>query len=267
MTKPFEWYQREMPVALPGMKADATVDVIDSYAAEIALDPGAPVIRGTDAANQIQPAAAAGDGASVIGIAVHTHKAYEGTGAYYEEGYNVPVMSFGDVYVEVGGSVVAGGTVGVAFGADGAVFCADGATVVTGTTAGSNTYTVTANAAAGDTVSFGGVTLTAGAATGGFAVGASAAATAANIASALAADTTISNTYTVTASGPVITVTETNAGGGDTPGAMTATGTLAITAGTAVTSATTTATSEPVSGMTYLQDGADGDVVIVRVRK
>ena len=28
-TKPFQWYQYEQPLGIPGMKADASVDVVD----------------------------------------------------------------------------------------------------------------------------------------------------------------------------------------------------------------------------------------------
>lgn len=111
--KPFQWYQLGQPVAIPGMKADSTVDVIDSFAAEVALNPGDAVIRGTED-NQVKPVTTADDVANVIGIAIHTHKAYDGAGAYYEEDYCLPVMTFGDVYVEVAGDVTAGGKVAIA---------------------------------------------------------------------------------------------------------------------------------------------------------
>ena len=108
--KAFEWYQQNMPIAIPGMKADSTIDVVDSFCAEAALNPGAAVVRGTGD-QQVKPVSVAGDITDVIGIAVHTHKDYSGEGAYYEEGYCLPVMTFGDVYVEVGGTVAAGGQV------------------------------------------------------------------------------------------------------------------------------------------------------------
>jgi hypothetical protein len=127
--KPFEWYQQDMPLAIPGMKADATADVIDSYAAEVALNPGDAVIRGTND-DQCKPVTQASDVASVIGIATYTHKAYSGEGAYYEEDYCLPVMTFGDVYVEVATDVEAGGTVAIGIDSvEGAVYCASGETV------------------------------------------------------------------------------------------------------------------------------------------
>ena len=133
--KAFEWYQQGMPVAIPGMKADSTIDVVDSFCAEAALNPGAAVVRGTGD-QQVKPVSVAGDIANVIGIAVHTHKDYSGTGAYYEEGYCLPVMTFGDVYVEVGGAVTAGGAVAMTVTDGVAAFVAsgEGATNVTGMT-------------------------------------------------------------------------------------------------------------------------------------
>jgi hypothetical protein len=122
-------------------------------------------------------------------------------------------------------------------------------------TAGKNTYTVATNAVADDTVTFGGVTLTAGA-VNGFAVGTTEAETATNIAAAFAANATINATYNVTVDGAAVVVTEKTAGGGNTPGAMTTTGTLAITAGTATQSATRAET--PVETYTACRQ-ADGE--------
>ena len=99
--------------------------------------------------------------------------------------------------------------------------------------AGSNTYTLTANATAGDTVAFDGTTITAGT---DFAVGTTMQATAVNIAAALAGKTAINSVYAVTVDDGIITVTEKTPGGGNTPVAMVPTGTLAITNGTATTS-------------------------------
>ena len=133
--KAFEWYQQGMPVAIPGMKADSTLDVVDSFCAEAALNPGDAVIRGTGS-QQVKPVSVAGDIANVIGIAVHTHKDYSGEGAYYEKGYCLPVMTFGDVYVEVGGAVAAGGQVAMKVTNGVATFVAsgEGATNVAGMT-------------------------------------------------------------------------------------------------------------------------------------
>lgn len=122
-------------------------------------------------------------------------------------------------------------------------------------TAGTNTYTVATNAVADDTVTFGGVTLTAGA-VNGFAVGDTVEQTATNIAAAFAANTTINATYNVTVDGAGIVVTEKDAGSGNTPGAMTTTGTLAITAGTATPSASRAET--PLEAFTSCRQ-ADGE--------
>ena len=119
--------------------------------------------------------------------------------------------------------------------------------------AGQNTYTVSTNAVDTDTVTFGGVTLTFGT---DIVVGSTAAETATNIAAALAANSTINAIYNVTVDGAVITATEKTAGGGNTPGAMTTTGTLAITAGTATQSATRAET--PVETYTACRQ-ADGE--------
>lgn len=119
--------------------------------------------------------------------------------------------------------------------------------------AGQNTYTVTTNAADEDTVTFGGVTLTAGT---DFVVGETIAATAGNLAVALAGKTAISDIYSVTVDGDKITITEKVPAGGNTPGAMTVTGTIAITAGTAISS--TTRAETPVESFTACRQ-ADGE--------
>lgn len=106
----FNFYAKNQDKGYPGMKADTTVDTVDSFASEGGVNPGDPVIRGTDPDKQVKTAAAS-NGSSVIGIAVHTHKDPNESGAYYEEGYSVPVMTSGDVYVPVGEDVTAGGAV------------------------------------------------------------------------------------------------------------------------------------------------------------
>ena len=105
--------------------------------------------------------------------------------------------------------------------------------------AGSNTYTISTNFVAGDTVTFGGVVFTCTASTQdatNFALGADTATSATNLATALNANSSINNIYTSSASGSVITVTEKNAGVGSTPYYMSVTGTGKITAGTATVS-------------------------------
>lgn len=123
-TKAFEWYKYEQPVAIPGMKADASVDIVDSYCAEAAMNPGNVVKRGR-ADGLGAPILAAGDlgtAINIVGIAVHTQKDYDGEGAYYQQGDAVPVMSFGDVYVEAGAVVAAGDAAGLEITKDGPAF-------------------------------------------------------------------------------------------------------------------------------------------------
>ena len=122
-TKPFEWYKLEQPVAIPGMKADATADVIDSYCAENELNPG-DVVKAGSTDGTCTPVLTMADGtdAEALGIAVHTQKDYDGTGAYYKQGDAVPVMSFGDVCVPVGEAVNAGDEAMLKFGATGPSF-------------------------------------------------------------------------------------------------------------------------------------------------
>lgn len=106
--------------------------------------------------------------------------------------------------------------------------------------AGSNTYTISTNFVAGDTVTFGGVVFTCTTSTQdatNFALGADTATSATNLATALNANSSINAIYTASTSGSVITITEKDAGNGNTPGAMTTSGTGVVTAGTAVSSA------------------------------
>ena len=43
-TKPFDWYAQDMAKGIPGMKADTSGDVCDTFAAEGGIDPGEPVM-------------------------------------------------------------------------------------------------------------------------------------------------------------------------------------------------------------------------------
>lgn len=117
----------------------------------------------------------------------------------------------------------------------------------TAAVAGSDTYTIGTNFVAGDTVAFGGVTFTCTASTQdatNFALGSDIATSATNLATAMNANTTINAIYTASTADAVITITEKTAGVGNTPGAMTVTGTGVMTAGTAVMS-TAAASSAP----------------------
>lgn len=141
----FNFYENQ-DKGFPGMKANSTVDTVDSFASEGGVNPGEAVFRGTDVEKQVKAVAVAADLAKVIGIAVHTHKDPNETGKYYEEGYSVPVMTSGDVFVEAGGDVVAGGGVAILIDGDGPHFVAVGSTAtvggetVTATTISSMTY-------------------------------------------------------------------------------------------------------------------------------
>ena len=99
----FNWYSYGQPIGVAGMKADSTVDVIDSFAAEGAIPAGAVVERGTDPQKQVKVSTTP---ANVIGIAIFENKVEETP--LYPDKYAVPVMTFGDVYVEVADAVIAG---------------------------------------------------------------------------------------------------------------------------------------------------------------
>ena len=99
----FNWYSYGQDKAVVGMKADSTVDVIDSFVAEGAIPAGAVVERGTDPAKQVKASVTA---ANVIGVAIFENKVEETP--LYPDKYAVPVMTFGDVYVQVGAAVTAG---------------------------------------------------------------------------------------------------------------------------------------------------------------
>jgi len=105
--------------------------------------------------------------------------------------------------------------------------------------AGARTYPISTNTVAGDTVVVNGVTFTAiasGATGNQFNVGANTTITAINLAATLNTNATINALYMATASTNIVTLTEKTAGGGNTPGAATKTGTIVIDAGTATTS-------------------------------
>lgn len=108
--KPFAWYGEDAP-AFKGQLADTTAHVIDSFASEGGVEPGTLVMRGTDTSKQVKQINADTDSAKAIGIAVHVHK--EPETPYYPTGYSVPVITFGDVYVEAGADVKAGDTVAI----------------------------------------------------------------------------------------------------------------------------------------------------------
>lgn len=118
--KTFNWYGSEDAAGIPGMKADTTGDVVDSLVAESGLNPGDPVIRGTSA-GQVKAVTAATDGPKAIGIVLHVHREPATDSKYYEAGYTVPVLTFGDVYVVAGGDVAAGDKADAAVAKDGSI--------------------------------------------------------------------------------------------------------------------------------------------------
>lgn len=106
---------------------------------------------------------------------------------------------------------------------------------------GAKTYTITTNSVTGDTLTIGGVTLTATAAitdSTDYTVGSTIATTATNITTALNANSTVTAKYTATVSGAAITLTE-SAYNGNTPAAATYTGTIVVSNGTATTGVST----------------------------
>jgi len=105
--------------------------------------------------------------------------------------------------------------------------------------AGKRTYTVTTNFVATDTVEVEGVTFTAVASTpsaGEFEVGATISASIVNLVALINNTPAINTKFTATKTDTTFTLTELVAGGGDTPSAITVTGTGAITSGTATPS-------------------------------
>jgi hypothetical protein len=113
----------------------------------------------------------------------------------------------------------------------GTYFIDDGNAAVAGT----RTYTVTTNFVAGDTVTVEGQTFTAVAsapAANEFEVGTTISQSIANLVALINANAVINANFTASATDTNFTLTETSAGGGHTPGAITVTGTGAITNGT-----------------------------------
>lgn len=109
--KIFTWYGADAP-ALCGMKADSAIDTVDSYAAaEGGVNPGEPVIFADEDGKTVKTATVA-DAGKMIGVAVHVHR--EPRTPYYEEGYAVPVMTMGDIWVRAAGDVKANDSAGLA---------------------------------------------------------------------------------------------------------------------------------------------------------
>ena len=206
---------------------------------------GAPVVQNSD--GSVQLFGAANTAADFCGIAMRKVKSavvypYQNFG-YYEPGQPCDILQRGGITtICAWGMPTVGGKVYVRIGVtdgvspSGAAVGDLGASAEGTATAGANTYTIATNAAANDEITFDGVTLKAGT---DFEVGANAAATAADLAAAFHANPTLSKVWSFDAVAAVIHVTERNAGGGNTPGAMTVKdgGTAVVTAGTATASA------------------------------
>ncbi len=95
--------------AQAGQKYDIRPDVVQSFAAEAAIEPGQPVQRGTDPETQVL----VGDASAFLGVALFTHameQALAGT-AEYAVGDMVSVLTKGAVWVTSSvNTVVAGET-------------------------------------------------------------------------------------------------------------------------------------------------------------
>lgn len=132
-------YSQEMQPAIVGALADLVFKTTDSYYAEGDITAGVPVVPGTDAAKQIK-VCEAGGAANVIGITQFVHKQVAKGETYYPDGYVVPVVTRGRVWVEVDGDVTA--HTAAKYDPDKGVWSASGseeisnAKFITGTTSG-----------------------------------------------------------------------------------------------------------------------------------
>lgn len=103
-------YGFSLGVAQAGQKYDIRPDVVMSFAAEVEIDPGQPVRRGTDPEKQVL----VGNAAAFLGIALFTHTLENSISdgeASYKVGQTVSVLTEGAAYVESSvDGVVAGET-------------------------------------------------------------------------------------------------------------------------------------------------------------
>ena len=124
-------YGFNLDVAQAGQKYDLRPDVVQSFAAEEAIEPGQPVQRGTDPEKQVL----VGDETAFLGIALFTHtltQPLDGDGAQYDIGEAVSVLTEGAAYVTSSvDDVVAGNTAYVT--AAGAYTNVEGANLAIGT--------------------------------------------------------------------------------------------------------------------------------------
>lgn len=258
----FNWYGTDDAPGFPGLKANTSVDVCDSFTSEGGVNPGDAVIRGT-VDGKCKALTSNADADKVIGIAVHVHREPR-DGAYYEDGYCLPVMSFGDIYVRASGDVHAGEAAAISVDENGTAYAAATADAAT---AGARTYTVTTNFAENDTVKIGSTTLTAKAtgATGAqFNVGADINASVTALVAALNGQKDITDMFTVSSKDATFTLTEKTAGGGNTPGEAVVTGTGKVSS--AEPTASKASSDGAIKGITFMSSGSADDIVRVRVR-
>ena len=100
-------YDTELTPALVGQIADLSNKTVDSFAAEVALNPGDLVVRGTNPEKEVKPVAT-GTVANAIGIVIHEHTEAASDDAYYAAGDSVGVMTHGRIWVPVCKAVTAG---------------------------------------------------------------------------------------------------------------------------------------------------------------
>lgn len=103
-------YALEQEAGFKGMLADCTCKTTESYAAEVAMNAGVPVVLGTNPEKQVNAVASADDCKKVIGIVQHVHKEVPDCecAKYYPACYCVPVLTRGRVFVAVDDAVEAG---------------------------------------------------------------------------------------------------------------------------------------------------------------
>lgn len=103
-------YGFELPKAQAGQKFDIRPDWVVSMAAEVAIEPGQPVRRGTDPEKQVL----VGNATAFLGVALFAHsmeQAFPAGGASYAIDDTVSVLTKGAVWVESSvDTVVAGET-------------------------------------------------------------------------------------------------------------------------------------------------------------
>lgn len=254
-----------MAKGIAGALYDLSPRTVDSYAVESGtIYPGMGVVAGTDPETQVKIPSSSVSAMKGIVLLQAKEQNADGTLTFVAED-TVSVLDKGRAWVDVDRAVTADTAAYLIFsGANAGRFTnAAGAAAV----AGARSYTIGTNFVADDTIAIGGVTFTAKAsgATGAqFNVGANSAASATNLQTVLAANTTVNAIYTATVSGAVITLTETTAGGGNTPAAAVVTGTGTVTSGSATTSEAVDASA--ITGAKFKTSTTAADVAAVELK-